>query len=187
MLVDQELEDRFQHWATVLGVPYYPPLGTVYPTLPSEDGRPHYDVRDFGARGDGITDDTVAIQHAVEYAGQVPTGGVLEFPPGQYNYKDIHVPSGITLLGAGIGQTVFKGPGTLYLTNNNVVDGFTIDGGNRSNWAAIKMVNGTNNRVSNNTFLQLQGYAMDWWLVHLYRRIWGDLAQKKNWLTVLRK
>ena len=22
-----------------------------------------------------------------------------------------------------------------------------------------------------------------WWLVHLYRRIWGDLSQKKNWLV----
>ncbi|HUG20249.1 MAG TPA: right-handed parallel beta-helix repeat-containing protein [Planctomycetaceae bacterium] len=37
------------------------------------------DVRNFGAVGDGIADDTVAVQHAVEQGG-----GGLEFPPGKY-------------------------------------------------------------------------------------------------------
>jgi nitrous oxidase accessory protein NosD len=38
-------------------------------------------VRDFGARGDGHTLDTAAIQAAVD---AVPPGGVLSFPPGTY-------------------------------------------------------------------------------------------------------
>lgn len=39
-------------------------------------------VRDFGAAGDGVTDDTEAIQHAVDEAG-----GLIEFPPGDYLIK----------------------------------------------------------------------------------------------------
>src|SRR5436190_16987651 len=36
-------------------------------------------VRDFGARGDGQSDDTPAIQHALERGD-----GILSFPPGDY-------------------------------------------------------------------------------------------------------
>ena len=45
-------------------------------------------VKDFGAIGDGVHDDTVAIQAAITYA-QAPTGSYLDkevfFPPGMYN------------------------------------------------------------------------------------------------------
>ena len=36
-------------------------------------------IRDFGAKGDGRSDDTDAVQHAIE-----ATGGFVEFPPGDY-------------------------------------------------------------------------------------------------------
>ena len=38
-----------------------------------------HNIRDFGAAGDGATDDTPAIEHALSEGG-----GVLYFPPGQY-------------------------------------------------------------------------------------------------------
>jgi parallel beta-helix repeat protein len=41
-------------------------------------------VMDFGARGDGQTLDTAAIQSAVD---AVPSGGVLRFPPGTYRIQ----------------------------------------------------------------------------------------------------
>jgi polygalacturonase len=41
-----------------------------------------FNVRDFGARGDGGTFDTVAIQKALDACGTA--GGTVEFPPGTY-------------------------------------------------------------------------------------------------------
>lgn len=40
------------------------------------------DVKDFGATGDGVTNDTVAVQNAID--SLAATGGVVHFPPGEY-------------------------------------------------------------------------------------------------------
>ena len=42
-----------------------------------------YSVRDFGAKGDGIADDTAAFQKALDKAGQAG-GGVVYAPRGNY-------------------------------------------------------------------------------------------------------
>lgn len=42
-------------------------------------------VEDYGAAGDGVTDDTVAIQAALTAAAGVP----LHFPPGAYKITGI--------------------------------------------------------------------------------------------------
>ncbi len=49
------------------------------------------DVRAFGAKGDGQTDDTLAIQDALDAAGVVR--GVVFFPPGVYSTSMLKVPS----------------------------------------------------------------------------------------------
>ena len=43
-----------------------------------------FNVRDFGARGDGKTDDTIAFESALAAAAQAPTGRCVRVPPGQY-------------------------------------------------------------------------------------------------------
>ena len=59
-------------------------------------------VKDFGAVGNGTTDDTTAIQNAVN---ATPYGGTLYFPAGQYKLtNEIRLPQPITILGAGEGQ-----------------------------------------------------------------------------------
>jgi len=52
------------------------------------------DVRDFGARGDGRTDDTAAIQAAIAF---LPPGGRLRFSPGVYRTLPLALKSHITL------------------------------------------------------------------------------------------
>jgi len=51
-------------------------------------------VKDFGATGNGITDDTTAIQAAVTYAVSIGATTVY-FPNGNYNYTYFQLPDGI--------------------------------------------------------------------------------------------
>jgi hypothetical protein len=59
--------------------------------------REHINVRDFGAQGDGKTDDTKAIQRALEAAGEVR--GVVLVPPGAYLCADLQMRPHSALLG----------------------------------------------------------------------------------------
>jgi hypothetical protein len=55
------------------------------------------DVRDFGAIGDGVHDDTTAIQNALD-SGK----GIVYLPPGTYKTtSDLTIPNGVTFQGSG--------------------------------------------------------------------------------------
>lgn len=77
--------------------------------------QPVLNVKDFGAVGDGVADDTVALQAAIT-AG---AGGTVYLPAGTYNISStLLVPSNRALQGAGmltaiIRQTVLPTPGTV--------------------------------------------------------------------------
>jgi len=58
---------------------------------------PGVNVCDFGARGDGVHDDTPAIEAAIAAARE--GAGVVYFPCGAYALRPIRVPSHITLMG----------------------------------------------------------------------------------------
>jgi hypothetical protein len=69
-------------------------------------------VKDFGATGDGVTDDTTAIQAALN--SLIPNGGVLFFPQGTYLItSSLNVPSMVNLYGEG--KQISK-----ILTNNSI-------------------------------------------------------------------
>ena len=53
-------------------------------------------VRDFGARGDGVSLDTPAIQSAID-ACTAQGGGVVYFPPGNYLTGTITLKDNVTL------------------------------------------------------------------------------------------
>ena len=55
-----------------------------------------YDVRAFGAKGDGKTLDTPAFNNAIAAAGKAG-GGTVEVPAGTYLCTSIHLQSNITL------------------------------------------------------------------------------------------
>jgi len=73
-------------------------------------------VKDFGAKGDGLVDDTAAIQATIN-AASVAGGGTVFFPPGTYliaalgtgpHANIINLKSNVTIAGAGRGISVIK-------------------------------------------------------------------------------
>lgn len=56
----------------------------------------YYNVKDYGAKGNGIEYDTEAIQSAIDNAAE-SYGGVIYFPPGRYLTKTIVLKDNITL------------------------------------------------------------------------------------------
>ncbi len=63
-----------------LGTQVYAAASNVEPGVPRN-------VKDFGARGDGTTDDTAAIQSAIDTVGAAG-GGTILFPEGDYKITD---------------------------------------------------------------------------------------------------
>lgn len=60
-----------------------------------------YNIKDFGAAGDGTTDDTLAIKSALAFIA-TRNGGTLQFPEGDFLVTaPIVLPSGITIQGVG--------------------------------------------------------------------------------------
>lgn len=76
-------------------------------------------VKDFGAVGDGVTNDAAAIQAAVDYAETlatgVATGATVHIPPGEYNLGTTSIvidADAVKIKGAGDFATVIKFAGT---------------------------------------------------------------------------
>lgn len=73
-----------------------------------------YNVRaDFGAVGNGTTDDTTALASALSAAGTAATsatrGAVVALPPGDYwTSRKLTIPAGVTLRGAGKEATILR-------------------------------------------------------------------------------
>ncbi|MGW2517466.1 glycosyl hydrolase family 28 protein [Streptomyces sp. NPDC001617] len=57
-----------------------------------------FDVRDYGAKGDGSANDTPAVNKAITAASSASGGGTVRFPAGDYKSKNtIHMKSHVTL------------------------------------------------------------------------------------------
>ncbi|MGX1478697.1 UNVERIFIED_CONTAM: polygalacturonase [Streptomyces canus] len=78
-------------------------LGLSHPAAPAAPQDPSraaavFDVRDYGAKGDGSANDTPAVNKAITAASSAAGGGVVRFPPGDYKAKNtIHMKSHVTL------------------------------------------------------------------------------------------
>lgn len=98
--------------------------------VPDENSA-QFDVQQFGAKGDGMQDDTVAIQAAVTAAGRV--GGTVVFPPCSacYVVGELSVARPVRIAGAGMGVMLTAKPGTLRLftvrSSNVQLAALTID------------------------------------------------------------
>src|SRR6185369_7426317 len=105
-----------------------------YDWIANQDDRSRgvYNIRDFGAVGDGTTDDTFAIQSALAYIGS-RNGGILFFPEGDYhvgrspNFRGLALPSGITIQGVA-GLHTGAANNNILKKNPSVI---TLEGANR--------------------------------------------------------
>ena len=91
---------------------------------------PVFDVTTYGAVGDGVTDDSGAIQNAINDAQYA--GGVVWFPPPPYAYllaNGLTISDQCTLAGAGWPVTGPGGNGSWLLVNSTSVTAITIPAG----------------------------------------------------------
>jgi hypothetical protein len=87
---------------------------SVYPVRPDDEHAVYLTRHDFGAQGDGESDDSEAVQHAIDRVQETTHHGLVFVPDGRYRLaRAIHVWAGIRLIGYGAHRPVFVlGPNT---------------------------------------------------------------------------
>lgn len=97
------------------------------PTTVQDKLREFVSVKDFGAVGDGVADDTVAIQEAITAMGQIRNltrGGTVYFPAGTYKITDtlFVLFDNITLVGDSNGGSIITADNTFTGSGSSVVE-----------------------------------------------------------------
>ncbi|MEM8548298.1 MAG: glycosyl hydrolase family 28-related protein [Pseudomonadota bacterium] len=86
-----------------------------------------FDVRQFGAVGDGTTDDTAALQLAIDMAGYGPERAVVRLPMGRFRITDtLHLGYGERPGGSPYTSITITGAGMVYRGRNDVLGGTLI-------------------------------------------------------------
>ena len=123
-----------------VGIGYQPSGTGAVPTTVQAKLRESVSVKDFGAVGDGVTDDTAAIQAAITAAKITINGSIVNkaviFPAGTYLVSStITSDTNVVLVGSGRDATLIRRPftvaGTLISTTAGAsieIDGMTFNG-----------------------------------------------------------
>lgn len=84
------------------------PAQSIYTSRPDDPHAVYLTARGSGAHADGISDDSDAIQRAIDRAQETIHHGIVFIPEGRYRLtKTIHVWTGIRLIGFGAKRPVF--------------------------------------------------------------------------------
>lgn len=108
-------------------------------------------VKDFGAIGDGTTDDTVAIQAAITYAATITTftqKAAVYIPEGKYLFSStLNITCSVF---GGVGELIFSGTGiAITLTGHNYLHDFTLVASTSNATVGIYAINTASLRFDN--------------------------------------
>lgn len=139
-----------------------PSSAAVAPAAPASFGK-LVSATDFGAAGDGTTDDTAALQAGLDAAFSQKDGGILMIPPGRYRItrtlritatSNVTRQSGIFGLGARIISNIDNGEPVLEVNSQStfrflLIHGLDIHGSGRDGHGIRLVCNGNRNFLYN--------------------------------------
>jgi polygalacturonase len=114
-----------------------------------------YNIRRYGAKGDGIALDTAAVQAAIDACHQ-DGGGMVLVPAGTFQIGTVELKSNVTLHIAAAGKLLGSADGKQY----HAVDSIPLTGDstlNDGNWALLFAVNATNVTIEGTGTIDGQG------------------------------
>jgi polygalacturonase len=122
---------------------------------PALNGARVYNIRDFGAKGDGTTLDTLAVQAAID-ACAGDGGGTVLVPAGRFHIGTIELKSNVTLHLAAAGTLLGSADGKQY----HAIDAIPLHGDSTlgdGNWALIFAVEANNVTIEGPGLIDGQG------------------------------
>src|SRR5882757_9140038 len=132
---------------------------TAQPSAPSTEplnGARVYNIRDFGAKGDGKALDTAALQTAIDTCTR-DGGGTVLVPAGTFHIGTVELKSNVTLHIAAGGKLLGSADGKQY----HAVDAIPLSGDTTlvdGNWALLFAVNARNVTVEGPGTIDGQGF-----------------------------
>lgn len=104
----------------------------------------------FGAKGDGITDDTTSINKAINDVAGSGGNVLIPYSPNPYLFSVLNIPKGVNLIGINnpvLKSTSLASDNTIVLNGNNILQDLTLDGDNKSKWGVIVTGTASNVRI----------------------------------------
>lgn len=123
-------------------------------TIPGAELSKQLSVKEYGAQGDGTTDDTAAVQAAIDAAGK--EGGTLLFPPGTYLVTSVGLRPAVRYLGYGATIRRPAEQGKWIRTFDAAKNGYLYSGDEDSAPLVIEGLSFDGNRAAQSEYLKYQ-------------------------------